>query len=172
MIDLKPFISTDESRLKITEAWMDGKNAVATDNKILIIVFDQECNRSPDLPQPPDIGFIQKHLNEAKEGAWIKAPTLNELDPLRDCETCAGFGDHECKDCGSPHKCEQCDGTGKVPSPATTLIGELLYKDWYLAKIAALLNPKVQPLADPNLLLFRFDGGIGVLMPCRKAGKL
>jgi hypothetical protein len=66
--------------------------------------------------------------------AWIKPaePEPGTMDPSKKkdplerilfaddqeatvkCDMCAGSGTHECRQCGSEHECDECDGDGKI----------------------------------------------------------
>lgn len=113
------------------------------------------------------------------DGTGIQPPTI-------ECEECAGAGELEC-DLGHFHDCEECDGTGKIPSRdseakdspcescggsgkgfAVETLGDRSFQVKYLELLVGLPNIEYF-LVDgkENMMRFRFDGGVGCLMPCR-----
>jgi hypothetical protein len=88
-----------------------------------------------------------------------------------------GF-DHECRKCNGSGltkristtgtRCDCCTN-GKVEINKPVEIGAALVSALYLRKIAALPSPLIGAPVDPDAAIaFKFEGGVGYLMPMRK----
>ena len=90
------------------------------------------------------------------------------LEEKVQCYKCGGAGTaHTCPDCQC--KCPKCQGTGEL-----TELGELVkidrasFNPKYIAWLQSLPNLELdRVLRARKPLRFRFDGGEGLLMPCR-----
>lgn len=84
-----------------------------------------------------------------------------------DCVMCGGTG----RISGSQIICEDCNGVGKINEDK---IVELFDPIWINARllsiVAKLPNVKMAPNVNKPLspIQFKFDGGMGLIMPCRK----
>jgi hypothetical protein len=92
-----------------------------------------------------------------------------------ECKACDGDGYDECeKDHPGAEKqpCRACFSTGlaHLPGEEHSLVGSSAVRTAYLAAVARLPGVTVHPNPDdPHIpVLARFDGGIGLLMPCRE----
>lgn len=103
-----------------------------------------------------------------------------------DCEDCDGDGEfeygshtYECKNCegsgkieshkGSPeHKqeCYSCDGTGQ--GFQAVAVGRTFLQRRYLAMLAELPECRLGTIGYSEAVAFTFDGGWGMVMPCRE----
>ncbi len=113
------------------------------------------------------------------DGTGIQPPTI-------DCKECAGVGEFECN-LGHFHPCDKCAGTGNIPSPnpegkcspcescggsgkgfAVEHFGDIDFEVKYLELLVGLPNIEYFLVkGKKNMMRFRFDGGVGCLMPCR-----
>lgn len=91
-----------------------------------------------------------------------------------DCKDCDGSGEHVVSAAqGSPGaaECERCDGHGKLFSRFVDLHAAgttYKFQEKYLRLINDLPSPRLIVSADrAEAARFEFDGGRGVLMPCR-----
>lgn len=167
MIDLQQFCAGPDDREYLRTPFSKGDYSYATNGHIMVRVPRDpslgECKR-PDLPVEPP--FV--NLDDAKF-AKITHGTLPILPPDRQehCEDCDGRGsEHDCPDCQCD--CQSCGGTGKQtvrPRISTEIAGRVVNLRYALMVLAL---PGVEvAAADKGPLLFRFDGGVGVVMPIR-----
>lgn len=78
-----------------------------------------------------------------------------------------------CRGTGKINGTEQCDiclGTGKIKKYKIIELGNKLVNSELLLKLYDLPNCKIAPDAVEYLkpIPFKFDNGIGIIMPCRK----
>ncbi len=141
----------------------------ATDGRLLIRV-----PRLADVPEYEDSPKdIQKNIFDTQpiSGKWQAVPADLPALTQEVCESCGGDGKHECS-CGNIHDCDNCDGSGQVPTRAKgAQIGFHLVSYIYLHKIKDLPDIEICESAkdDIHALGIRFDsGGEGRLIPLRK----
>lgn len=91
-----------------------------------------------------------------------------------DCKDCDGSGEHvvpATQESPGAKECERCDGHGKLFSRYVDLHANgttYKFQEKYLRLINDLPSPRLMVSADRNeAARFEFDGGRGVLMPCR-----
>lgn len=162
MIDLQPFCGTDDSHPYLMKPFSREGFTWATDSHILLRVVLR--NGVPDHDQK---------LNLAKQFARLDTATFFRprfnLPPAPvatgQCEVCDGVG---CTAEGDA--CLVCKGWGDLnPEKWTsTSVGPKVYCLHYIRQILSLpdvelAHMQAEPLMKP--LLFRFNGGIGALMP-------
>lgn len=83
-----------------------------------------------------------------------------------DCHNCVGNGEFFAPNESDP-PCVNCDGRGEVARREQTMqVGNAWFNPEYLSWVAELPNAEISPDGQDSAL-FRFDGGIGVLMPMR-----
>jgi hypothetical protein len=127
---------------------------------------------------------------------WEQCDTCAGTGKIYTCPDCHGDGnvhftsdsgydyDPECKNCDGngvvagdnkkypSRECRACLGTGKTVPPRQGIgLGKKYINPMLLKMIAELPNPLIAPDANPELskaIPFKFDGGIGILMPMRK----
>lgn len=95
-------------------------------------------------------------------------PDFIPTESKTECCECDGRGtEHDCPDCTC--KCDECDGTGFVgkTSECSCEIFGAIFNIKYLRMVFAL--PNVQAgCPNPDQMVFRFDGGDGILMTIRR----
>lgn len=115
----------------------------------------------------------------------ITCPDCKGETKNANCSDCDGDGnlcwysrsgiryEEECDLCNGTGKqpvCELCDGAGKIQKPKWVDMGTKRLNVRLLEKMARLPNVKIATEAVDGLtaIPFRFDGGIGIVMPMRK----
>jgi hypothetical protein len=83
-----------------------------------------------------------------------------------DCKECNGSGEYRSVTLGSKNECNQCDGSGNQPIQAVA-IGNTFLNHKYLVKMNNLPNCTIATNGKIERSYFKFDGGSGVIMPCR-----
>jgi hypothetical protein len=86
-----------------------------------------------------------------------------------ECFVCDGSGNahhHHCPHCRC--ECPRCKGTGKIVALETVKIGNVPFNSKYVSWLQRLPNLELDRIPrGVKPLRFRFDGGEGLLMPCR-----
>jgi hypothetical protein len=96
-----------------------------------------------------------------------------------DCQTCDGEGKIDMVDANANDQtpslvCGNCDGTGQVIRLTGQQVGAICISDINLELIATLPNARIMAVSselDHEPVPFTFDGGHGVVMPCRIYGE-
>lgn len=167
-IDLSKYCGTDIFREYLHEPFNFGQYTYATNGHILVRV-----------PQRDGFGPLKKEFDIERPLKGVDTTSMSALSHLplppipasrnEECEDCEGSGhEHECPDCTC--ECSSCDGTGTVTveSNISTTIRGLFYNLKYIAM--ALDLPGVvfaDQTDDGDPFLFKFDGGVGAIMPMR-----
>jgi hypothetical protein len=169
-LNLQQFCGTDPSRDYLMKPFSRDGFTWATNGHILI--------RVPERPEFSDIEQrIKINIAEPLKGFGVAkffSPSF-ELPPATvrgECLKCAGRGHlHDCPDCDC--ECEHCDGTGNSDSEqfASVSIGPTPFALNYVRQILSLPRVEIEEFAaeqSEKCLFFRFDGGVGALMPLRR----
>lgn len=168
MLDLKPFCSTDETRPYLLKPFSRDGFTYATNGHIMVRVALRH-----------DVPDVDKKFNQNAPLAGVDETTFFrpsfELPPAPtqtgECTLCEGRGfDHDCPDCECV--CEICKGEGNVDveKNISTAVGPTLFALNYVRQILSLAGVEIATLpkkANEKPLLFRFDEGVGALMPLR-----
>lgn len=166
-LDLQQFCGTDETRHYLMKPFSRDGFTWATNGHILVRVALR-----PDVPDV-DKKFNQNGPLKDIDGATFFRPKF-DLPPKPakgECPTCDGRGfAHDCPDCEC--QCETCDGSGESDGERlfSTSIGPKIFALNYVRQMLSLRGIELATLpetADENPMLFRFDGGVGALMPMR-----
>lgn len=173
MLDLKPFCGIRETyRPYLKQPFTVGEFTYATDGRIML--------RLPAMNEfgPPD-AKVAVNWNGPLDG--IEAASFKKLSvvdgiehpklELVKCEECEGRGrNHACPDCEC--ECDDCDGSGEVYTEPkiSTVIGGIPFGLRYALMVAELPNVEISihGVGERQRLFFRFDGGVGALMPLCK----
>lgn len=161
--DLMKFCDTDmqSSRSGISKPWSAGKWTYATNGHIIVRV-----PRIESVPENKDApkGFTGCQSLEAAFGIrprkWLDLPTV--MPKMEPCESCLGEGKFK----NTP--CRGCNGTGQQQTHSRIDMGAADFSDVYLSWIAALPGSKIGPMKHDTFAVFKFDGGMGLLMPMRR----
>lgn len=172
MLDLQQFCAVDDEwRPHLNKPFRFKGYVYATDGRLLIRIADDESFPAYDKLDPTSF------LKQAEQASYIIAPKV-ELPPVKaakriDCPGCNGRGhEHDCPDCEC--ECDACCGSGFIddtPEVSTMFAGQIfdvkfIRKIYTLPGLEIAPNPGGCDLFTP--LCFRFDGGLGVLMPMRQ----
>lgn len=160
-INLKPFCNTnneDMFQAKTSLPFHQGGWTYATDRRI-ILRLPQRRDIKEVSDKPPDLNKSKLPWIHDNVSQWIPLPT--EIPPLLK-EKCYCGGDYK--------ECLDCNGSGEEEKPEAVPVGGKLISNKYLLLIKTLPNPMLAPDATKNLeaCLFKFDGGVGLIMPMRK----
>jgi hypothetical protein len=188
--DISSFCSTDKMHPYICKPFNHGEFSIATNGHILVRVPVQEAYAGNDGPQ--NIGDAIRGMDDPL--VFIPLPPLNfETETCKacggqrytvECSTCNGEGEQECCTCGHAEECDDCHGKGHYacaegtePCEACKSKGVLpleryalldptsCYDIIYLQMIQALPGIMIAPCGDTVPMVFKFDGGMGLLMP-------
>jgi len=163
---LKQFCSHDPTRYYLMKPFSQDGYTWATNGHIMVRVA-QIDGIAPFDGKAINVARPLKGIEDAQfsSRAFTLPPAPEELD---DCIKCAGRGtEHECPDCDCT--CEYCKGTGRVDRESkisTTISGQIVQLA-YARMVAGLPGVEVSERASEGIapLFFRFDGGVGALMP-------
>lgn len=154
------FCSTDETRQDLIAPFVIDQYTIATDGRTMVAATG---NFYYTKPAGEELAMKVKREYLAK---FPTDPTVKweQRDWLRPLET------EQCSDCDGDG-CDECDLTGRTFLSKTLNIGcrQLNYE--YLIRIQRLLGVMfaVEFGGEMDPLPFKFDGGIGFLMPMRKS---
>lgn len=157
---------TEPSRPYLHSPFSRGDFTYATDGRIMVRIA-RVASITRDAEQ---IKTLDKPLEGAENATYHCLPTVDLPQVQKEpCSKCDGRGhEHDCPDCEC--ECVACDGSGHVWERTSVSIGAAPFALRYVNKLQAL--PEVE-VADDNKdgerLLFRFKGGVGSLMPLRRA---
>lgn len=167
-IDLQQFCGDDPSREYLHKPFSRDGFTYATNGHIMVRV-----TLRPDVPDV-DKKFNQNKPLEGVETATFFRPAF-DLPPAPTetgpCKTCDGRGwDHDCPDCQCV--CQVCKGQGDANPELiiSTTLGRQNFALNYVRQVLSLPNVEIAALPAKDkghTLLFRFDGGVGALMPIR-----
>lgn len=166
-LDLQQFCGTDETRHYLMKPFSRDGFTWATNGHILVRVALR-----------PDVPDVEKKFNQngplnGLEGATFFRPKF-DLPPkpmVAECLNCEGRGfQHNCPDCEC--QCATCEGSGASDGERlwSTSIGPKVFALNYVRQVLSLPGIELATLPEqPNedLMLFRFSGGVGALMPMR-----
>jgi hypothetical protein len=100
---------------------------------------------------------------------WCQPTTdMQDVKPMP-CDNCVD-GVDTCMHCDHEGPCGNCDGTGFTVPSEGIMVGRVKLNKVYVNKICRLPGVMLHmpPTADPmSPVRFRFDHGIGVLMPMK-----
>jgi hypothetical protein len=173
VIDLQKYCGSDKFRSYLNRPFSTDDFTYATDGRIMV--------RVDRLPfDPPSTTFAWDAPFKGMDTALFGPLPHKTIAPFplpteEDCPSCDGRGvEHDCPDCSCD--CEDCDGVGLInaePEISTTVRGGT-FNLKYVALMLELPNVLVQTnrtdMEGP--LLFKFDGGIGAIMPRREPFKM
>lgn len=171
MIDLQKFCGNDWFRSYLHKPFSKDGFTWATNGHVIVRVPLVEGVEPLSSKQPLNVDATIAGLDDAIFFApSFNLPPEKELHDI-ECPSCDGRGRaHECPDCECI--CEDCDGKKTIKSEPTesTTIGGVYFTLRYINLICSL--PGIQISNTANVkggthkpMLFRFDGGVGALMP-------
>jgi len=153
MINLTPFYNANDCRSEIAAPFSDAEYTYATNGHILIRVpLRGEIPESKFAPRADKL-FAEHAIHAIGEDRqWLPIPDLPDaiMTPCDNCE----------------HGCSECTN-GFVEVIKSVDIGGIPFQRKYLALIKMLPGCTISP-NEKWPAWFRFDGGIGLLMPMQK----
>jgi hypothetical protein len=175
VLDLQQFCAVDDDwRPHLNKPFRFKGYVYATDGRMIVRVADDETYPACDKIDPIKV------VSPAEHADYINAPKV-ELPAMEaakriECRDCNGRGyEHDCPDCEC--ECEACGGQGycdEMPETSTTFAGQI-FDLKYIRKLYSLLGLEIAPNPGDGViftpLCFRFEGGIGVLMPMSRESK-
>jgi hypothetical protein len=158
MISLEQFCSTEEFRTNIHKPFSWGAFTYATNARIMVRV-----PRRPDVPEeidaPPERGvekyFTNADTTEFRSLARVSFPPAESVG---------------CVCCGGPdYECEECEGSGIIFKIRSIRIDKSIFDVKYIEQILSLPAAEFSANCEGFLgaAMFRFDGGLGCVMPMR-----
>jgi hypothetical protein len=177
-IDLEKFCyrGLEPERQKLCQPFSIGEWTYATNGHVAVRV-----PRRTDIAENPAAPTKEATtlFEEGTKRARYKPAPKSELPPLETCEweetltclQCNGTGkQHQCPDCSC--ECGECNGTGEVIFIRwhETTIGRACFNSKYIAWLQELPNLALGQPHKHAPLPFRFEGGEGLLMPCKPRG--
>jgi hypothetical protein len=164
----------DSAQPALARPFSFGDWTIASNNHIAVRV-----PRRPDIAENPDAPndrALKLFEQVGMKRRYRPAPAFELTEPFEwneefECATCRGDGKmHACPDCKC--KCQVCDGAGKqtIERFRTITLGRAHYQAKYLSWLQPLPGLQLGPTHRQNPLAFRFDGGEGLLLPCRMPG--
>ena len=173
-IDLSAFCDPRDPRPYLRAPFSDGEYTCATDGRLMVRVPRiAGVNENDKITGKADRVFkmIDDFSGEFVSLAGYALPAFDGSPRTEtfECDECGGSGhEHDCPDCTC--ECEACEGTGKftdeiTPQASVGLLGAN-FAIGYLTKIWGL--PGLVGGVSGDSLVFKFDGGEGVLMSLRR----
>lgn len=165
MIDLQQFCAKEDlTKEYLRRPVSVGDYTYATNGHIMVRV-----PRRPEVEEAP--ANTPKKLDTPFPSplprAWRPVGTTPiPVDVMGPCDDCSGRGlMHACPSCQCA--CPTCDGSGLAPQPASCNIAEWVVDLRYARLIQALPGAEVatEPYEAGKPIVFRFAGGVGVVMP-------
>jgi hypothetical protein len=168
MLDLQRFCGNQFGREYLHKPFSRNGFTYATNGHIMVRVALR-----PDVPDV-DKKFNQERPLEGIETATFYRPSF-ELPAMPtevgECLSCDGSGhEHTCPHCTC--RCESCGGSGEEnpEKRRSATIGVKIFAMNYIRQMLSLPGIELAVMEsepDEKPLLFRFDGGVGALMPMR-----
>lgn len=173
MLDLQPFCSTDETRWYLLKPFSKGEFSYATNGHIEIRQprrddVQEMDEKAPKFDPSAPLAGIESAVFSRAEVQLPPAP-----EATGPCKLCDGRGfEHSCPDCECV--CEPCKGTGEMDPERfiSTSIGGVFFTLSYVRQMFTLPGVEVSKTSimsdkpkESRPLLFRFNGGVGALMP-------
>jgi hypothetical protein len=175
MIDLQQFCGTDETRWYLMKPFSQGEHSFATNGHIEVRIprrddITELDDKAPKFDANAPLAGIDEAAFSRFDADLPPAPT--EVGP---CKACDGRGyEHACPDCECV--CEMCHGSGDMDQERfmSTTIAGIDFTLSYVRQMLALPGVEIAQTAATATalkgmkpLFFRFDGGVGALMPRR-----
>lgn len=167
LLDLQPFCGTDECRFYLMKPFSRSGFTWATGGSIMIRVPCRE-----DVPELEIKIAVERPLAGIGNAEFYRPQVeLPSAQATERCPYCDGRGYlHDCPDCQC--KCTRCDGSGDLDLERVTStgIGPHLYALNYIRQVLALPDVELAVMTAEMAgapLFFRFNGGVGALMPLR-----
>lgn len=172
-VDLQQFCSTDDLRPYLMKPFRFKGFTWATNGHILVRV--REDKRYEPLAGKIDPAGPLKGFDKVTMWARVAVALPPQIE-VQQCVACKGSGADHSADACSGDVCWTCDGAGFSDGERSTSVtlAHVPFALNYVRQMLALPNVEIAPTSVSNAdhdyrpLYFRFNGGIGALMPLRK----
>jgi hypothetical protein len=163
---LKRFCAdADDVRYSLQEPWKDANGTVMASNGHVAIILDPGTD-------VPEVAFVDTPRS-AKLIGWASEipsagflPARWDFAPDPECDQCDRKSSEPDED-GFVDSCYWCDGTGFNKKEAIA-VGDAHFAKHYLRLIASLPDCQIATAGSGGRAFFRFNGGIGFLLPVRR----
>jgi hypothetical protein len=169
MLDLQQFCGADEFRPYLMKPFSRNGFTYAANGHIMVRVALRA-----DVPETTAKFDPEKPLKGIDQAKFFH-PSF-ELPPAPtergECVSCSGRGyEHDCPDCECI--CERCHGSGNmdIESRISASVGPTPFSLHYIRQMLSLPGIEIEELPvdkSEKPLFFRFEGGVGALMPLHK----
>lgn len=168
-IDLKLFCLEYELRNIPMEPFSSKDFTYATDGRIAIRVA-----RRQEVPEnnytSTIVDVIERYIKDANFDIiadWLTIDAV-PLPEMKGCDDCGETGYYDPEEDDPKFQCQSCDGKGKYPIFVSVEIGAKLFSNKYLLMLMELPNVRIHATNGKlDSSPFKFDGGIGILMPMK-----
>lgn len=170
-INLKQFCGFDPFRPYLHEPFTVGDFTYATNGHILVRVAKVDGAGPLKRDKPLNVEAVLKWHWQTEIDFYPCNLQIPKSDDPGICPECDGRGkEHDCPECEC--ECVRCDGTGKGHKKISAKVAGVDFDVFYLRQIASLPGLEISSTAIPGdntvPMMFRFNGGVGALMPLRK----
>lgn len=171
MIDLQQFCGATGGRAYLAKPFTVGAFTYATNGHIMVRVERQPD--APELPADCPLKNPDAPLKGIDAATFAPPPAfkMTRFEPEEvACEDCDERGrEHDCPKCECI--CVACNGTGKETTrdERSTECEGIIFALTYARQMLSLPGIEIAPPHKENPWLFRFDGGVGAIMPMRGA---
>jgi len=161
-IDLQRFCTNlDDPRYFLSKPWKNKDGRIMASNGHVAVLMD------PGFESPVQLEMLENKPGQ-KICEWAQeiptsgfVPVPQDFAPDPACTHCDRTPDPDDED-----QCYWCDGTG-FNKKQSVKIGKVPFAKHYLRLIASLPNCQIKTRGPTESACFKFDGGIGFLMPTR-----
>jgi hypothetical protein len=171
MIDINPFCGREETRPYLHTPFNHDGYTYATNGQILIRVAKRDGmgDRPSELRSFDGlIASLQLRWFDP-DASFAPIPEFVLVKrPAKKCEICYGSGTCTCECCDHEHDCGRCDGSGTaIDERNIARFPEQDINLAYIELIRALPGVEIAFGKDNEPAVFRFEGGVGCIMPMR-----
>jgi hypothetical protein len=163
--DLMIFVDPDSRG--IGQPWSKGDVTYFTNGHVII-----RMPRMPDIPENPDALdadylFSKASPTQPIPDKWLPIPDVKPTEIK--CDECGGCGRKFKNFDGDDwsRNCDRCNGSGKINPFEKHEIEGVKFAVQYLFYLRQLPNCQISPVDSDTPAWISFDGGDGLIMPCK-----